>query len=268
MDLTYPANSAGSPGRWWVGMGGFCGLEDITLEPEAGNGIHFGTQTPTPFISFSPKTCIDLLPSLTPEQQVFETDYFRSLLGPKFNVKPETRKSPVNISRNLSYELVNKVPQICENFKLCEKLNNDFFISLEYAQNMIDDLRLQNTQDPVSDTSDQVTQLMSDSEPVSLLNTKIYTNVKSCTEGVNFCVIRDREVDYFGNMPYQYGRIRHEPKPYPDTLFFKDLFDKLSREVPDFSPANYTCLVTRYKDGDSTIPPHSDNEDCIVQYIL
>ena len=144
-------------------------------------------------------------------------------------------------------------------------IRNHLFISLENAQNLIKDMRSQNTPDTLSDKcSDQVNQLLSDSKPVRFLSTKINSNIESCTDGVNFSIIRNRELDYFGSLPYEYGRIRHEPKPYPDTRFFKDLFDKLSREVPDFSPANYTCLVTRYKDGKSTIPPHSDNEDCIV----
>ena len=275
MDLTHPANNAGSPGGYWVGMGGFCGTSDVTVEPAQsvlegdgvgrGDGITFGTQTPTPFTSFSPQTCLQLLPTLSSEQTEFETNYFRSLLGPKFNVKPDTRKSPVNIARNLSCELSSDIPHIVNNFALCEKLNNNFFILLERAQNLLDDMRSQRTSDTVSDKcSDQVTQLLSDSEPVRFLDTKINSTVDYCTEGVNFSVISDREVDYFGNLPYQYGRIRHEPKPYPETPFFKETFDKLRREIPNFSRDTYTCLVTRYKDGDSTIPSHSDNEVCIV----
>ena len=50
----------------------------------------------------------------------------------------------------------------------------------------------------------------------------------------------------------------------PVINIFKDIFDKVKREVPNFSPDNYTCLVTRYKNGQSFIPPHSDNEACIV----
>ena len=46
MDLTYPANSAGSPGGYWVGMGGLCGMEDVTLGDGLGRVVNFGMQTP------------------------------------------------------------------------------------------------------------------------------------------------------------------------------------------------------------------------------
>ena len=277
--LTHPANNAGSPGGYWAGLGGFCGTEDVTPDApvETGRtnsdvmggregregGVTFGTQTT--FVSFSSRTCLELLPTLTDEQLEFETNYFRSLLGPKFNVKPETRKSPVNIARSLSCDLSNDIPHIVKNFAVCEKINNSFFILLEKAQDVIEEMRSLNTRATVPDEcADQVTKFMSDSEPVRFLNTTINSNIDLCSEGVNFSIIRDREVDYFGSLPYQYGRIRHEPKPYPETPFFKDVFDRISREIPNFSQDNYTCLVTRYKDGESIIPPHADNEVCIM----
>ena len=39
----------------------------------------------------------------------------------------------------------------------------------------------------------------------------------------------------------------------------------LSNHDPSFSLANYSCLVTRYRDGNSFIPAHSDDEHCIAQ---
>ena len=280
-DLTNPANNAGSPGGYWVGLGGFCGLKDVKPDApvETGQtnsevvggmvregrkgGVTLGTQTT--FVSFSPQTCFELLPKLTNEQLEFETNYFRLLLGPKFNVKPETRKSPANISRSLSCDLSNDIPRIINNFAECEKLNNSFFMLLEKAQDVIDEMRSLNTQGTVPDQcADQVNQFMSDSEPVRFLNTSINSNINLCSEGVHFSKIGDREVEYFGSLPYQYGRVRHEPKPYPDTPFFKDVFNRIGREITNFSQDNYTCLVTRYKDGESIIPPHSDNEVCIM----
>ena len=69
-----------------------------------------------------------------------------------------------------------------------------------------------------------------------------------------------RKVEYFGSVPYIYGDIRHDAKPYPQCDFFNELFDKLSSEIDkSITRDNYTCLLTLYESGRVGIPRHSDN---------
>ena len=69
-----------------------------------------------------------------------------------------------------------------------------------------------------------------------------------------------RKVEYFGSVPYVYGDIRHDAKPYPECDLFNNLFDKLSDEIDSsINRDNYTCLLTLYENGGVGIPRHHDN---------
>ena len=70
---------------------------------------------------------------------------------------------------------------------------------------------------------------------------------------------------YFGNTCYRYGRVTHEPAPYPSCALFDTLLEGIKALVPEFSYDNYTCLVTHYPDGKSQIPLHCDDEQQIVE---
>ena len=70
---------------------------------------------------------------------------------------------------------------------------------------------------PAHDTWQQVDNQPS-TEPVFFLPFSVEDNftVEDICEGLDFRTIGDREVCYFGNIPYEYGHsIRHEPKLYP-----------------------------------------------------
>ena len=73
-------------------------------------------------------------------------------------------------------------------------------------------------------------------------------------------ICRGRYTAYFGNRPYTYGRITHEPRDYPECDLFTTIQDKMTKIDPDFSYDKYTCLVTHYPDGKAFIPTHSDDE--------
>ena len=100
---------------------------------------------------------------------------------------------------------------------------------------------------------------------MSFMCSEIQCTVEECTEGVNFRTLGKREVDYFGTQAYPYGRTKHQPKPYPNTRFFNLVVDAITTHDPDFNLIDYSCLVTRYEDGSSSIPPHADDEYCISQ---
>ena len=224
-----------------------------------------GTQTPTPFLSFSPKTCLEILPTLTDDQLEHETSYFKSVLGPvqAVNIKSSTRKSPAGITRCLTRELLQDTDRLTDNISKIDILNDNIFILFEKAEKMLSDITSMSVQDSVDSLSHTLDHIL-DSDPVSVLNCKIDTTVENCTEGVSFTKLGNREVDYFGLCPYHYGHSRHEPKPYPKSNFFSDICNLLNNHDPDFNLETYTCLVTRYRDGDSDIAPHSDNEACIL----
>ena len=220
------------------------------------------TQTPTPFLSFSPKTCIELLPLLTKKQLEHETSYFKSFLGPFISVidcKSTTRKSPAAITKTLTRELLRDVDNMTKQFANIDVLNNNFFMLLNTADKLISDLNSEQVKEQNSPTDPIL-----DSVPVSVLDFSINTNIDTCTEGVTFKKLGNREIDYFGEYPYRYGQVQHDPKPYPKTEFFDNVFTTINKYDPDFNFDTYTCLITRYKNGESDIEPHSDNEDCIA----
>ncbi len=71
-------------------------------------------------------------------------------------------------------------------------------------------------------------------------------------------------MEYFGKVAYPYGNTEHVPKVYPDTPIFKKISSAITQHDPNFSLDKYTCLVTRYQNGEAFIPAHSDDEHCIV----
>ena len=100
------------------------------------------TQTPTPFLSFSPKTCLELLPQLTKQQLQYETAYFKTMCGPVsvFDCKPETRKSPAAISKCLTRELMPDTDKMTEQFSKIDALNKQFFILVNNAEKVVSEL--------------------------------------------------------------------------------------------------------------------------------
>ena len=101
-----------------------------------------------------------------------------------------------------------------------------------------------------------------------ILDTKIYElSVSDVIQQIDFPVTMrgGRKTAYFGSHPYSYGRVTHEAKPYPSIPLFTNIFNGLRAELgAEFTPTNYTCLVTLYENGSVGIPKHSDNEEQIV----
>ena len=102
--------------------------------------------------------------------------------------------------------------------------------------------------------------------PVSVLN--IYFEDITTDEAFNSFNFTDqqscgRQTAYFGKHPYVYGRVKHDPQPYPDIKIFNYMFGELGKLDNTFNKENFSCLVTLYKDGAAHIPPHQDNKLCI-----
>ena len=43
-------------------------------------------------------------------------------------------------------------------------------------------------------------------------------------------------VEYFGNIPYRYGAVKHDPSPYPVGGVFDLIFTRMQAVIPDFNP--------------------------------
>ena len=74
--------------------------------------------------------------------------------------------------------------------------------------------------------------------------------------------LKNREVGYYGDVPYSYGGITHNARPISEHSYLKALFDRVRKALPDI-PVN-SALVTRYKHAGSHLPAHSDDEPSIV----
>ena len=85
---------------------------------------------------------------------------------------------------------------------------------------------------------------------------------------MNLCAFPDsrpgsRASVYYGKLPYTYGPgpVKHSPAPYPSgATIFDTIFEKIALSDAAFTPDNYSCLVTLYRDGKCYIPLHADNE--------
>ena len=73
----------------------------------------------------------------------------------------------------------------------------------------------------------------------------------------------NRRIAYYGTTPYKNGTVRHEATEYPHSHTFDTLFSRMRNVIPDFTPSNYTCLVTLYPDGNSFIKFHNDSAQIV-----
>ena len=106
-------------------------------------------------------------------------------------------------------------------------------------------------------------------DPVSLLDNISFNNFEA-DDVLGNCLpdyerVGQREVAYYGSLPYSYTGKSHTPASYPKKPVFDDIFYKMLNVEPSFTKDTYTCVATLYKDGSSFMPAHSDLEPSIVQ---
>ena len=223
--------------------------------------------------TFSARTCLDLLPLLTDDQVDREIKHFLAL-DPSSNLLrtrfPSAEHKKDSLYKSLTKTLCSEVDKISNNF---DSLISNFSHSLQEAQSHIDEL----TSDKAPPTS-YLSASTSDSggiqtvnleDPVCFLNTNFKDiTIDSVLDSFDFKdgvkESGNRDTLYFGRIGYKYGRYRHEPCPYPESQIFDTIFDRLKSTDPNFTPENYTCLINHYRDGNSTIPFHHDDEESIV----
>ena len=227
----------------------------------------------TPFspVSFSSKTCIELLPYMTEEQLEFEIKHLN------ISTQAKKRDNIINVlKKRLNNESVVDFKNCVEN---ASNILSSFHCLVKRAEESVE--KLCSPRPPVTETPAPAP-VPPEAETVSVppSTATLDSSVCDVCDDILFSdvliddvinqltidtqVSHGRKTTYFGNTPYSYGRIRHEPQPYPDCQFFDTLFTGLQSLDPDITRDNYTCLVTLYPDGSSQIPLHSDNEGQIA----
>ena len=98
-----------------------------------------------------------------------------------------------------------------------------------------------------------------DSDPIEeFIDTELKEELDDLNKSLKFTKIDQREVCYYGKYKYKYTGGDHEPKEYPEPM------KKVVAQVEQaFNTKVTSCLVTKYSNGQSFCPPHSDDERSI-----
>ena len=73
--------------------------------------------------------------------------------------------------------------------------------------------------------------------------------------------LSNRKIKFYGDAPYKYGEIIHEPCEVPGNSLLLKIIEQVKYLFPHYS--FNSILVNKYDDGNSHIPMHSDDEECI-----
>ena len=220
------------------------------------------------YAGLSAYTSLNILRSnrLTDEEIEYEVKHL-NLLDPTNTFRtrfPSITVKQELLDRTLNSNLPNEIKNIVTNYN---NLYLTLSCELKEAQKQVD---LLNSYAPDHDHDCATGSLSQDSlsqdTSVSVLNLDFGDiSLEDVLNVVNFTdkLTCEREAAYFGTHEYTYGRVRHDPAPYPAHPIFNTIFDQLGKIDSNFTRDNFSCLVTKYKDGKSHILPHSDDENCI-----
>ena len=240
----------------------------------------------TPLLSFTPKTCIELLSLLSPEQLDFEFKVFCKISKDSSKVPKVTRnltddKKREFIEHNLKCNLMTDYENVVDTAINYIPSTHGLF-SRNEADMDTRDVGEMHRQRPATAPDSELVRMDSDCtlppaanlsdtgkppvrDPVCFYDISFESlTLDEVTKAMPFERIGAREVAYFGSRDYSYGQIKHAAQDYPDTPFFGQIFDTIQSRVPNFTRNNYTCLVTLYEGGQSYINQHADNELSIV----
>ena len=239
---------------------------------------------PVDYFTFSAKTCIELIPSLTPKQLDHEVNFCK-IMGIDLGLRtrnssstPQTKVSALGctyvdqITQDMNFVIKNCTSNKSPNFKFDLIDNISRLISeAEQLKNELQNITTQNTSTHSHSPTTQPPAVSNSlPSPVSVYNDldvlhKININDFLCNDIV-FKKIGRRKTAYFGSVDYNYGNIKHSSCNYPENPALDKIFDTVANKlnICDFDRDNYTCLITLYESGDSFIPFHSDNEPQIA----
>ena len=235
--------------------------------------------------TFSPKTCLELLKRdcLTNDQLDFERHHLKTL-GHDIYTQSRIKTSKPVVLKALEEQLI---LQTCYDYDLdIRKYSNivsHFSYLVKQAEAEMETLRSTLTPPVTLPSSLDVEGLLQKTEQI-LADCSSTTEVKPDVDNsvcrvfefdaADFSDITvgdilgqinidrpvangNRSTAYFGDIPYSYGHVRHEPCPYPTCDVFSKVFDRMKSVDQDFTPDKYTCLLTLYPNGKAHIPPHT-----------
>ena len=246
-----------------------------------------------PGLTFTAKTCLQLLDNLSSEQLQLEFNQFKSnnaVFAEKCTDKQYRSLTAIKmkdlIRNSLINNLCNDFDSVVQNY---DSLSQNFSYIADKVNEYVEIIHEQHTQlrpaaattttvparadETPSDEEDSFCSIVSATgntpplpEPVSFLDQEFDFDVSSIRDSIDFNTrVGSRATAYFGEHEYRYGRTIHKPRPYPSLPVFDQIFDVVGKLDPTFTRENFTCLATLYRDGNSTIPRHSDNEWNIVE---
>ena len=243
-----------SPGGCGLGLGG------VLREALEIKEIH----------TFSARTCIELLPLLTDAQIDTEVNHLRALHP---DIKFRMRHPNVDAKRDLLHKtlaksLCQEVDSIVSNFDL---LFQNISRSIKVTEKHVEEVDvLLSTDVSTEDIPTLHTSNVGNTEldnPVSFSNIS-FSDIKyeDIERDIKFTdkLSGDRETAYYGSVGYSYNNITHELAEYPNIQVFDTLFRELQTIDPECTRENYTCLVTRYPNGNSFLNLHHDDERSIM----
>ncbi|MCP4257803.1 MAG: alpha-ketoglutarate-dependent dioxygenase AlkB [Planctomycetes bacterium] len=181
----------------------------------------------------------------------------------------------------LSKTLTNEVDKIVDKYDLLaqsfhrslEDANKKLEITTQQLQSLM--AGQQQNDSPVSNANvpahvGNVASVQSLEKPVSFLKTS-FSDIKYEDVVGNFAFNQslpgNRACGYYGDVGYTYGSISHDAAQYPAAHanpILDKIFDEISLVDPTFTRQNFSCLATLYKDGNSSIAMHSDDEQMIA----
>ena len=235
--------------------------------------------------SFSAMTCLSLLKRglLTNADLLYEREYLNSL-GHKIDISDDIDTCKNELLSILENQLnIHNCVNIAYQTKQVNRLTSSISYLAETVEAETEKVRRGRVlpTPPSPATTQRSAQLDEPSQDNA--DTEVNLDISVCdlfdAERVNFSDVSVRDVlsqitvntpasgnrltAYFGDLPYRYGRIKHDARPYPQRSIFSTIFEKVQKVVPDFSPTNYTCLINFYPSGNSQIRFHSDDEQQI-----
>ena len=258
--------------------------------PDGGSPVLLSAETQTliticpsrSFVTFSAKTCAELLPHLSDEQLDFEIR-FNALMGRNINytidddidvdfnnVRDASRVTKIDaLGKSVSTLVSNEFAEIfydCESFST---VTHEISRAITDAKKFIDEVRTRHETE--KEETDEIFYDCTSNDfdlppPVCFLEFNVGEGlqVSDFTHDIEFKKIGNRKVAHFGTQEYRYGGITHPPRDYPTCVALDSVCSRLQASIPDFNRSEWGCLITHYDSGKSYIPPHSDDEDSIL----
>jgi alkylated DNA repair dioxygenase AlkB len=234
--------------------------------------------------TLSPKTCLELIPLMTPQQLDHEILWRDVVLQSPVDFKlrkPSPDSKLVGLYKSLTNSISCEIDELFYDCNSYESLITDFACLVNDAKDCIAELKKSTSSnddddidhdifyDPPQQMSelDQVPEPDDLPTPVCFLDFSVGEDldINSVLKGVNLSRVGSRLVAHVGPVDYQYSRTRHPACPYPENPAVERIFGMLRDhlEDPEITTATHSTLFTLYENGKNHLPFHSDNEPSI-----